>query len=211
MTINYYSRLVGLFLNIVPMDKVLLSPDGLKLVVCNQEGLHFFKRSHTKEDFQKVKMNVLGKNGVHSVMMTPSKHVIAHELNSNDLVLFKVDGTEITRHKGYPSSENEEKVEPSRRNSFVGNIQTKIIWIKGHGSLAVVDLQTFGYKELFNSVPYVPKSAEPTVMKIVHDPEAKYICYLFMANKVHCVGVITPISSDPDIYICDERFPPRSL
>lgn len=195
----------------IGIEKLLISPDGLRLVVANKEGLHFFRRASAEKEFEKVRTNVLSRYGVHSAMITPSGHILAQETGSNDLVLLNPDGEEFTRLNGRPSSDMGspiQKVESIKRNAFIGNIKDKVVWIYGKSDLAVVDLQTFSFKELRNVVPYVEKDAESVVLKVVHSVDCSRICFLFTVDDVYCLGVLVPDCKEPDIYLCDERFPP---
>lgn len=191
-----------------------MSKDKLHLLCGNRAGLHFFKRENATLDFQKIKSGVLSNYGVHSVFITMSGHIMAQETGSNDLILMKSSGEELARHKGVPAQDCGElvqKVESVNRNAFIGNIFSKIIWFKGKGDLAIVDLNDFSYKELKGVIPFVDEKSEATLTKAVHSKDCENICFIFLLENVWCIGLITKASKEPNIYLASDKFSKSSL
>lgn len=194
----------------VGIEKLYMSKDKLHLLCGNRAGLHFFKRESANQDFLKVKSGVLSQYGVHSVFITMSGHILAQETGSNDLVLMKSTGEELARHEGFPAQDCGQlmqKVESVNRNAFIGNIFSKIVWFKGRGDLAIVDLNDFSYRELKRVVPFVEGKSEGTLTKAVHSKDCENICFLFLLESLWCIGLITKASKEPNIFLATDKFP----
>jgi len=181
-------------------------------VVANRAGIQILK-NNPQDEFEKVRSAILNKLGVHSVYLTPSMHILAQETGSNDLVLLKGDGSELGRHKGKKSADVgslSQAVESFRRNSFINNVFSQVLWFRGGGELAVVSLQSFTFRELKSMIPYVIGQAESVPLKAVHSPEADRLAYTFLTEGVSCIGVLTPETAEPDVYIVEDVFPAGS-
>lgn len=191
---------------------MIFTKDKGHLLVANRAGLHFFKKSQT-EDYEKIKAGVLSTFGVHSVFLTLSGHILAQETGSNDLILLKSNGEELARHQGKQSEDCGQlvqKVESVRRNCFIGNIYSKIVWVKGKSDLAIVDLNDFSFKEIKGIVPCVEDLSEATITKIVHSKDCDKICFIFLIEQVWCIGILTKDIKEPNTYFVKEKFPQRS-
>lgn len=196
--------------NAVGIEKMIFTKEKEYLLVANRAGLHFFKKSKTGEGYDKIKAGVLSTYGVHSVFMTPSGHILAQETGSNDLVLLKASGQELARHAGKPSDDCGQliqKVESARRNCFIGNVYSKIVWPKGKSDIAIVDLNDFSFKEIKGIIPYVEGKSEAVITRIVHNKDCDKICFVFVIEQVHCIGVITKESKEPNIFLVKEILP----
>ena len=159
-------------------------------------------------------MGILSKYGVHSTYLTPSMHILSQETGSNDIVLLKGDGTEIARHHGTPSSDItslDQIVESYRRNAFINNVHSKVVWFKGGGSLAVVNLKDFSYTEFTNAIPEIKGQVESVAMRAVHSEECDKIAYTFSTDGVSCIGILTPAQSDPHVYIVSDMISNSSI
>ena len=195
--------------DVVGVEKLVFTPDLKHSVVANKAGIQILK-NNPQDEFQKVKAGILNKLGVHSVYLTPSMHILAQETGSNDLILLKGDGTELGRHKGKKSSDFEnlkQLVESYRRNGFINNMSSQVLWFRGGGDLGLVNLQNFTFKELKSMIPYVVGQAESVPLKIVHNSEGDRLAYTFLTEGVSCIGVLTPAVTEPDIFIVEDIFP----
>lgn len=188
---------------------MIFSKDKEHLLVANRAGLHFFKKGPTG-DYNKIKAGVLSSYGVHSVLVTPSGHILAQETGSNDLVLLKSNGDELARHLGDPSDDCGQlmqKVESARRNCFIGNIYSKIVWAKGRSNLAIVDLNDFSFKEIKGIIPFVEGKSEATITRIAHSKDCDKICFVFFLEHLWNVGVLTKEIKEANIYLAKDKFP----